>query len=131
MTNLTERGLGYGFGLLGGVLLLVGSLVSFLFGVVDLATGHPFGALAAATLGVLWLVIGALALFFAYLGYHGWSDRPLASAVLLVVLAVVGWAFLGLGANVVVLVGGLFALLGGVLFLVQPAKQLASSIVTA
>ena len=127
MTTITERGLAYGFGLLGGGLILLGSIITFALGAVDLALGHSLGAITSATLGLVLLVVGALVLFFAYLGHHDWSDRPLACGVLLVTLAVVGWAFLGLGANVVAVVGALFAFLAGILFLIEPARRIVST----
>jgi hypothetical protein len=131
MSNLSERRLGYGFGLLGGGLILLGSLVSVLVGVVDLALGRPYGALSSVSLAAILFVVGGLAMFFAWLARHDWGDRPLASGVLLVVIAVVGWAFLGLGENVISLIGSLFVLLGGVLFLVEPATRAAHSVVAA
>ncbi|MCI4334983.1 MAG: hypothetical protein L3K04_05090 [Thermoplasmata archaeon] len=131
MVHLSETRLGYGFGLLGGSLLLLGGLVSLVVGFVDLVVGHPFGAISSAGLAVVLFVVGALAIFFAWLAHHDWSDRPTAGGVLLVVLAVIGWAFLGLGANVVALIGALFVFLGGVLFLVEPAKRVALAAATA
>ncbi|MCI4364058.1 MAG: hypothetical protein L3K13_07155 [Thermoplasmata archaeon] len=131
MVSLTESRLGYVFGLLGGGLVLLGGLVSLLVGFVDLVVGHPFGAISSASLAVVLFVVGALAMFFAWIGQHDWRERPFASGVLLVVLAVVGWAFLGLGANVVALVGALFVFLGGVLFLVEPAKRMAIAVTAA
>ncbi|HTT72815.1 MAG TPA: hypothetical protein VMG99_01505 [Thermoplasmata archaeon] len=126
MTNLTERTLAYGFGLLGGGLILLGAVVTFVFGAVDLLLGHAVSAANSVSLGVVLLVVGALVLLFAYLGHRDWSDRPLASGILLVTLAVIGWAFLGLGANVVALIGALFAFLGGLLFLIEPAKRIVT-----
>jgi hypothetical protein len=113
------------------VLILLGSLLSLLVGVVDLAIGRPLGAVNSASLALILLVVGGLALFFAWLARHDWSDRPMASGVLLVVIATVGWAFLGLGENVISLVGALFVLLGGVLYLVEPAKRIVASAVPA
>ncbi len=127
MTNLTERTLAFGFGLLGGALMLLGSLMTFVLAGVDFALGHAHGAISSVALGVVLLVVGVLVLFFAYLGHRVWTDRPLASGILLVTLAAVGWAFLGLGANVVALVGALFAFLGGILYLVEPAKRFVTA----
>jgi hypothetical protein len=120
MTDLTERRLGWGFGLLGAVLIVVGGLVAVIVAVADAVTGHSSGALALGTSAVVLFVVGALAAFFAYLGYRSWSDRPLVCGVLLVVIAVVGLLALGLGANVVALVGALFVFLAGVLYAVGP-----------
>jgi hypothetical protein len=131
MVDMTERRLGYGFGLLSGGLFLLGALVSLLVGAVDLVVGHPFGALGSATVALVLAVVGALTLFFAYLASHDWRDRPLAGGTMLLVLAIIGWAFLGLGASVIALLATIFALLAGVLFLLEPAKRAATAIASA
>jgi len=123
MAELSEQRLGYGFGLLGGALIALGGLVSLIVGTADLLLGRPIGAIGAASNAVVLFVIGGLAMFFAWLARHDWSSRPLASGVLLVVLAVVGWAIVGIDASLLALVGSLFAFLAGVLFLVKPAKK--------
>lgn len=131
MVELTERRLGYGFGLLGGGLILLGALVSVVTGTVDFVTQHMFGALGAMSAAVILFVVGGLALFFAYLGHKAWSDRPLVSGILLVLLAGIGWLALGLGANVIALVGALFVFLAGVLFLIEPTRHAVSTAVTS
>jgi peptidoglycan/LPS O-acetylase OafA/YrhL len=131
MSNLTERRLGIAFGLVGGALVLLGSLVSLLVGVVDLAFGHLFAAIGSISLAAVLFVLGGLALLFAWLARREWKDRPLASGVMLVVLAALGWAFLGLGENAVSLVGALFVLVGGVLLLVDPAQRAVTTLVPA
>jgi hypothetical protein len=130
MTELTEQRVGYGFGLLGGVLIAIGGLVSLALGTADLLLGRPYGALSAASEAVVLFVLGGLAIFFAWLGRHDWSSRPLASGILLVVLAVLGWV-VGVGANLLALVGSLFVVLAGVLYLLEPAKKAASAVVTS
>lgn len=131
MSNWTEQRLGYGFGLLGGALIALGGLVSLLVGTADLILGRPAGALGAVTDAVILFVVGGLALFFAWLARHEWSSRPLASGVMLVVLAFVGWALVGFGESLLVLIGALFVLLAGVLFLLEPAKWAATTIVSS
>ncbi|HTT44438.1 MAG TPA: hypothetical protein VMH38_00270 [Thermoplasmata archaeon] len=131
MTELTEQRLGYGFGLLGGALIALGGLVSLIVGTADLILGRPNGAISAASSAVVLFVVGGLAIFFAWLARHDWSARPLASGVLLVVLAVVGWAIVGIDASLLALVGSLFAFLAGVLFLIQPVKKAAELAVAA
>lgn len=131
MSNLTERNLGFGFGLLGGGLVVLAGLVSLVVGAVDLAMGRLFGAMSAGTEGVVLLVIGGLALLFAYLAHRAWKDRPIVGGVLLVVIAALGWGVLGLGANVIALVGAIFVFLSGVLFLVEPLKSGVTSAATA
>jgi hypothetical protein len=50
--------------------------------------------------------------------------------VLLVVLAVLGWVVVGIGANLLALLGSLFVFLAGVLYLLDPAKRAAGAIVS-
>ncbi|HEV2316173.1 MAG TPA: hypothetical protein VGV89_01170 [Thermoplasmata archaeon] len=129
--TVTERKLGYAFGLLGGGLTALAGLFSLVLGAVDLATGRMFGALASGTAGIALLVVGGLALLFAYLAYRDWSDRPLVAGVLLVVLAAISWALLGLGGNVLSILGGIFVFLAGVLFMVGPVRTSVSSAATS
>ncbi len=131
MSNITEKKLGYGLGLLGGLLIGLAGLFSLLLGALDLALGRPFTAAGYGTEGLVLLVVGGLSAVFAHLGYRQWSARPLSSGVVLVVLAVLGWAVLGLGANFVALIGGLFVFLGGVLYLLEPVQARASALVPA
>ncbi|MGA8663768.1 MAG: hypothetical protein WB809_01680 [Thermoplasmata archaeon] len=131
METTTERTMGHVFGLVGGLLILVGGLVALLFGTVDLAFGRWAGAVGAMSGAIVLFVVGALVLLFSHLGEHDWKDRALTTGVLLVVLAVTGWAVLGLGTNVVALVGGFFAFLGGILYLIEPTKRAASTLVAA
>jgi hypothetical protein len=131
MSDLTERKLGWGFGILGGVLIVVAAIVSVFVGTFDLVTGRVAGALDAGTEAVLLLAVGALALFFSYLAYRPWSDHPITAGVLLVVLAAIGWGVLGLGGNVIALLGALFVFLAGILFLLQPALSSVKALATA
>jgi len=124
----TERALGHLFGLVGGLLILVGGLVAAVFGVADLAVGHAFAAAGALSEAVVLFVVGALVLLFAHLGEHAWKDRAFATGVMLAILAIVGWAVLGLGSNLVALLGGILALLAGVLYLIEPTKQAVSTL---
>jgi hypothetical protein len=121
MTDLTERRLGWGFGLLGAVLIGVGGLVALIASAADLVTSRMPGAAFLGATALVLLVLAGLAFVFAYLGYHTWSDRPLVSGVLLVVIAAVAWAALGFGANVFAVIGALFVFLAGVLYIVGPA----------
>jgi hypothetical protein len=123
MTQWTERTVGYGLAIVGGGLILLGALLSGVVGAVDLAVGHLGGAAASAAQAVVLLVVGALAVLFAYLGYRPWSDRPIAAGVLLVVLGALAWGAMGFGSNLAALVGALLVLLGGVLYLVVPLER--------
>ncbi|HTX63554.1 MAG TPA: hypothetical protein VMD28_07920 [Acidimicrobiales bacterium] len=131
MENTTERAIGHLFGLLGGLLILVGGVFAVAAGFVDLALGRVIGAAGALGGAVVLFVVGALVLFFAHMGENGWKDRPVTTGVLLVVLAAVGWAALGLGANLLALVGGIFALVAGVLYLIEPAQHAVTKIATS
>jgi len=131
MTELSEQRLGYWFGLLGGLLIALGGLVILVLGAADLVGGRLTGALNAGSEGVVLLVVGGLAVFFAWLGRKEWSTRPLASGVLLLVTAVLGWGILGIGAELLALVGTLFVFLAGVLYLIDPAKRAVSALASA
>jgi hypothetical protein len=131
MAELTEQRLGYGFGLLGGALIALGGLASLIVGTADLLLGRPYGAIGAASNAVVLFVVGGLAIFFAWLTHHDWSSRPFAGGVLLVVLAVVGWAIVGIDSSLLALIGSLFAFLAGVLFLIEPTKKAAAAVVSA
>jgi len=131
MSDLTERKLGWGFGLLGGVLIMAGAVVSALVGTFDLATGRLTGALYAGSAAVLLFAVGALALFFSYLAHRPWSDKPIVAGILLVVIAAIGWGVTGFGGNVFALLGALFVFLAGLLFLLQPALSGVKTLATA
>ncbi len=131
MSDLTERKLGWGFGLLGGVLLVAAAIVGALIGTFDLVTGRLNGALNAGTEAVLLLAIGALALLFSYLAYRPWKEHPITAGILLVVVAAIGWGVLGLGGSVIALLGALCMFLAGLLFLLQPALSSVKSLATA
>jgi len=131
MSELTEQRLGYGFGVLGGVLIALGGLVSLVVSAADLIVGRPFGALGAASEAVVLFVVGGLAILFAWLGRRDWSSRPLASGVLLVVVAALGWIVVGVGADLLALIGSVFVLLAGVLYLLEPAKKAAGAIASS
>lgn len=131
MENATERTVGHLFGLVGGLLILVGGLVATLFGFAELLIGHVLSAAGVVSEAIVLFVVGALVMVFAHMGEHAWRDRPVASGILLVILAVVGWAVLGLGTNVIALVGGIFALLAGVLYLIEPSQRAVSALTSS
>ncbi len=131
MVNPNERTLAHGLGLAGGLLLIVGGVVSLAFGLADAVTGHVFGAIAGVGTAVALGVIGALVLLFAHLASRGWSDRAGTCGVLLVVLAVVSWVVSAGGLNVATLVGGILALVAGVLLLIEPATRAVSRAVAS
>jgi hypothetical protein len=131
MAEWTEQRLGYVFGLLGGGLIALGGIVSLIVGAADLALGHPYGAIGAVSAAIVLLVVGALAALFAWMGRHDWSARPLASGIMLIVIAVIGWAIVGIDASLLALIGSLFVFLAGVLYVLEPAKRAAASVASA
>lgn len=111
-----ERRLAMAFGLLGALLLVLAGLLDLIRGVVLLALGSGFSALGTWGASVILIVVALLAGFFASIGRS--RDRSLASGLVLVVIAIVGWLVLGLASGVLPLLGSLFILIAGVLFLV-------------
>ena len=132
MANSTARNLGFAFGLVGGGLLIAAAIVAAVSAGIDYASAHAATAAitASTTASVVLFVLGGLVLFFAYLGQKAWRDRPIASGIVLVVLAAVGLGVLGLGAGGIALVGAILVLIAGVLFLVEPATTMARSTAT-
>jgi len=130
MSNLTERNLGWAFGLLGGLLVVVAAVVRAFVGTFDLVTGRFALALGAGGAAVLLFAIGALALFFSYLAHRTWSDRPIIAGTLLVVIAVIA-GLVGLSGSVIALLGALFVFLAGLLFLLTPALSSVKTLATS
>jgi len=118
MTADSDRRLGLLFGVIGAVLLVVAAVVRFLLGVVFLATGHGYLGLGSLGESVLYLVVGLIVGFFAVLGRSRGTDRSLAIGIILIVLAIVGWLALGFGNSILALLGAVFTLISGILFLV-------------
>lgn len=128
--DTTERGIGHLFGLVGGGLIALGGLVAAVLGTLAAALAHtPLSALAALSAAVILWVVAGLVLLFAHLAEHGWQARPGTTGLLLVVLSVVAWAALGFGGSLLALIGGLFVFLAGVLYLIEPARRAALSLV--
>ena len=115
--SLTERTLGFGFGIAGAVLVAISALVRFVGGFVDAALGHGTSAVDAWGGAFVFLVLAAVTGLFAYLGYRRWSARPFTAGVVLVVVSVVSWAALGVDGSVLALVGVFLALVGGLLYM--------------
>jgi len=128
----SDRGLGHLFGIVGGVLIWIGGVVAVAIGIAHALLGQPLGLqIAAYSEAILLFVVGGLVLLFTRLGASPGTDRALTSGVLLVVLAVIGWAVLGLGANIVALIGGLFAFLAGLLYLIEPARRAVHAVASS
>jgi hypothetical protein len=118
MTTDGDQLLGFIFGLVGAVLLVLAAVIRFFLGVVFLATGHGYAAVGSWGESVIFLVVGLMVGFFTLLGRHRGNDRSLAVGVILIVVAIVGWLALGLGTSLFALIGALFALIAGILFAV-------------
>jgi len=131
MSDLTERGVAWGLGVVGGVLFLAAALVSLAVGTFDLAVGHAMSALGAGTEAVVLFVVGALALFFSYLAHRPWQSHAFTAGVLLVVIAAIGWVVLGFGGNLLALLGAVFVFLAGVLYLIPSALTGVKTLATA
>jgi hypothetical protein len=118
MSAQGDRHLAVIFGLIAAVLLVVGSILRFFLGVVFLATGHAFLGLGSVASSVIFLVVGLLIGFFAILGRARQTDQSIAVGIVLVILAIVGWLFLGFSSSLLAVIAGVFALIAGILFLV-------------
>jgi hypothetical protein len=121
--------LGHTFGLVGGGLLVLGGILSLAFGMADLILGHPRGMIGAVSSAVVLFVLGGLTLMFAWLGRHEWRARAWVAGVLLVVIGLLGWATVGSLGDVATLVGALFAVLAGVLYLLEPSQKVFGTLV--
>ncbi len=106
------------FGFLGAAFLGVEGLVSLLLGVVYLTVGRGGRAFGAFDEALLLLAVALVVGFFAALGNSRGSERSLGVGVVLVVLAVVGWAVLGFGSGVLALLGTVMVLVSGIVFMV-------------
>jgi hypothetical protein len=113
-----ERRLAFAFGILGAILLGIAALVS-LVDVIGLALqGRSYDRISGdLTQFVLDFVLALLVVVFSALGRPRFVGRPVASGVVLIVIAVAGWLVLGLDGSLLGLVAGLFVLIAGVLFL--------------
>jgi hypothetical protein len=113
-----DRRLGFIFGIIGGLFLLLAALVRLLLGVVFFATGHAYLGVGSLAQSVIYLLIGLVIAFFAFVGRRPGADRSLAAGVVLIVLSILGWFTLGFGASLLALIGAVFALIAGILFVV-------------
>jgi hypothetical protein len=115
---LRAHSIGRLLGFLGGVLLVVDAFFVAVFGYGYAILQRSAGEALHATVGSIEVfVVGVLVLVFVFVGSNRTRDSSLAAGVVLIVLAVVTWVWIGPGDLLGVL-GALFALLSGVLFLV-------------
>jgi len=85
-------------------LIVVEGLIDFIRGAYSLAIGHPY--------------LGLVFIMFAILGSSRPADRAVAAGVVMVVVALLGILLLGFANGLIGLLGSLFVLIGGLLFLV-------------
>jgi hypothetical protein len=114
-----NRGIASVFGILGAVLWLVDAVILLVSGVVYLAVNHGARALGAFDSGIVLFVIGLVVAFFAVLGGRRTRDNSVVAGIVLLVVAIVGWLLLGLASGVLDLLGTIFVLISGVVFLVS------------
>ena len=114
------RNIAFLMGLLGALLLILAAVVDFVGGIIFLALNHATYALVGAWAhSVIFAVVGVVIGLFAVIGRSSSRDGRVGSGVVLVVLAVVGWFGLGFGGELLALLGALFTLLAGILYLVS------------
>jgi len=99
-------------------LIVVEGLIDFIRGAYSLAIGHPYLALGAFGGFILFVVLGLVFIMFAILGSSRPADRAIAAGVVMVVVALLGILLLGFANGLIGLLGSLFVLIGGLLFLV-------------
>ncbi|HKN06973.1 MAG TPA: hypothetical protein VJ021_05160 [Thermoplasmata archaeon] len=119
MSSSGDRNLGFLFGALGAVILIVAGVINFFGGFVFLALGLGGPALGALTRSVIYVVFGIIIGLFTLIGRSGGNDRTFTAGVVLIVLAVVGWFGLGLANGLLALLAALFALIAGILYLLS------------
>jgi len=119
MSRLGDRNLGFLFGALGAVILIVAGVIDFFGGFVFLALGLGGHAIGAWDRSLLNVVLGVVIGLFAFVGRSSGNDRTVTAGVLLVVVAIVGWLGLGLAGGILELLGALFARLAGILYLLS------------
>lgn len=113
------QGLAFLFAVLAALLFVVAGVVDFVGGFLFLATGAGVHALGAWSRSIVLVVVGVLVGAFALFGHSGDRERRMASGIVLVVLAVLGWLALGFAGEILALLAALFALISGILFLVS------------
>jgi hypothetical protein len=119
MASSSDRNLGFLFGALAAVILVVAGVINFFGGFVLLAFGLGGHAIVAWGRSLVDIVLGLLVGLFTVIGRSGARDRALSAGVILVVLAVVGWLGLGLGGGILELLAALFVLIAGILYILS------------
>jgi hypothetical protein len=119
MSSAGDRQLAMVLGIVGALLIVLEGLVDLVRGVVFVAFGHGYLGVSFVGQSVLFIVVGLLIGFFALIGRTRGGERSLAAGVILVVLAIVGWLALGFASGVLALLGSVFVLVSGILYLVE------------
>jgi hypothetical protein len=118
MSDGGDRRIAAIFGVLGAALLVLEGFIDLLRGVVYLAIGRGFGAFGPFDQAVILVVMGLVVGLFALLGRYRSEGRSLVAGVVLIVIAIVGWLGLGFGSGILGLLGTVFVLVSGVVYLV-------------
>jgi len=119
MGETGDRKLAALLGLLGAVLIALDGLLDLARGVFYLAVGRGGHAFVPFDQALIYFVVGLLVALFSVLGGLRRDGRAVVAGAVLVVIAVVGWLALGLGAGVLAILGALLVLVAGVVFLVS------------
>ena len=123
--SVVLRTVGYVFGLVAGLLIVIESLLTLFSSAGSLLAGRSAGTAASLTLAFILFVVGILILVLVRRGRHFWTPRrTVVSGVLLVVLALVVFLLVGLGGSLILLVGAVLALLAGILYLTGLGSRL-------
>ncbi|HUJ78082.1 MAG TPA: hypothetical protein VLX64_03640 [Thermoplasmata archaeon] len=117
MSTDGDRKLGAAFGLIGAGLLVLEALLDLVRGVVYLTVGHGAKAFGPFDEALILIVVGIVVAVFSAIGGVRRQDRALVSGAVLVVIALAGWLLLGLTSGVIALLGTIFVLIAGVVFL--------------
>ncbi len=117
MSGEGDRRIGWLLGLLGAALIFVEGVLDLIGGAISTALGRNLRPFGWFDHGVILLVFGILAGFFALLGRSRREDQGLAAGIVLVVLVVAGWLVLGLANGLLPVIGSLLVLVAGVLYL--------------
>ena len=114
---MRSRSLARTLGVVGGILVLLGSVFTFFLGVVFAAVHRSFlEGFGATALALEQFVIAILLLFFVALASSHAGDYRLAGGVVIAVVSLVGLIFLGGG--ILVVIGLILTLVAGILFVV-------------
>jgi len=117
MDDASDRRIAAFCGLLGGVLIGLEGLLDLARSALDLAGGRTGPASLPFDQGMVLLVLGLIIGVFAFLGGLRREGRAMVAGIVLLVVVILGWLALGLGAGLLSLLGAVLALVGGVVFL--------------